>query len=147
MGHHCGACLVTCEDFRLHRRSDGRNFIGEFIGTLSTDCDLIARAGSIHDLVHTDTGRGAVLLRSLDVAVNLHGVESIYLVNHQDCGAYGHFAFTSLDEELERHRRDLLAARDMLRARYPSVHVVPLFARLDGPSDDQWVMTNVEAPN
>ncbi|NCO79712.1 hypothetical protein CO116_01240 [Candidatus Falkowbacteria bacterium CG_4_9_14_3_um_filter_38_19] len=36
MSHHCPAAVITCEDFRLHQRLDGRNCLAEFIRDLSS---------------------------------------------------------------------------------------------------------------
>ena len=49
--HKCEAAVITCEDFRLHQRKDGRNYIANFIKSLGVDADLITRGGSIQDLV------------------------------------------------------------------------------------------------
>lgn len=147
MGHRCDACLVTCEDFRLHRRPDGRDFISGFIAKLGVDCDVIARAGAIHDFVHTQNERGQAILRSVEVAVHLHGVKTIHLVNHQDCGAYGHFAFAGEEDEFERHREDLLVARDRLMTTFRGVRVQAHFARLVDGTEDEWEMIAVVPPN
>lgn len=56
MSHYCKACLVTCEDFRLHQRKGGRNYIAEFIKNLGVDCDLITRGGAVQDLVRPSSG-------------------------------------------------------------------------------------------
>ncbi|MEA3398414.1 MAG: hypothetical protein U9R06_01580 [Patescibacteria group bacterium] len=41
--------MITCEDFRLHQRKDGRNIIAEFIKDKEIDCDVITRDEAIKD--------------------------------------------------------------------------------------------------
>lgn len=131
MAHSCDACVVTCEDFRLHQRADGANVIGEYIRRVGAGCDLITRAGGVQDLVRPEPGADGSLLRDLAVSVHLHQVRAVYLVNHEDCGAYGHFGFASREEELRQHTQDLRAARDVLEKRFPGVAVVPVLAEID----------------
>ena len=89
MGLACNACVVTCEDFRLHGRANWANAIGEYIRSLGGQCDLITRGGAVQDLVRPKPGFDESLLRDLGVSVNLHQVKAIHLVNHEDGGACG----------------------------------------------------------
>jgi len=108
MKHTCQAALITCEDFRLHQRKDGRNYVAEFINKLGIDCDLITRAGGVQDIVRPkNTGFLGSLLRDIEVSVKLHKVNTIFLLNHEDCGAYQDINFNSRQEELKQHKKDL----------------------------------------
>ncbi len=140
MEHHCDAALVTCEDFRLHQRHGGSNCVAEFVRGLTTDCDLITRAGGIQDLVRPRPGYDEALLRDLEVSVNLHKVRRIILVQHEDCGAYRPFGFRSREEEVRQHREDLEAARGILETRFPGVEIVGAIARLRPGSSDQYTV-------
>jgi len=144
MAHLCEAALVTCEDFRLHQRADGSNFIAETIHSLGVDCDLITRGGCIQDLVRPKEGFDNSLLRDLNVSVNLHQVKTIYLVGHEDCGAYGHFQFNSRDIELKQHYDDLFAAREILTREFPGVDIQLRFAELEPGTDDRWVIVEIK---
>jgi hypothetical protein len=132
--------LVICEDFRLHLRADGRNAIGEFIRGLGVDCDLITRGGAIQDLVRPRSGSDDSLLRDLTVSVDLHQVKTIYLVNHEDCGAYGEHAFASRETEIKQHRTDLELAAEMIKRSFPGVDVRLAFAELASGTDDTYVV-------
>lgn len=145
MPHQCAACLVTCEDYRLHRRRDGRNAIGDYLARLGADCDLVTRSGAVQDLIRPMPGSDASLLRDLAVAVDLHGIRAIHLVNHEDCGGYRGMTFESREAELARHRRDLLAARDVLRRRFPGVEVTIALARLAPGGDDDFIVEPLNA--
>jgi len=144
VSHTCEAALVTCEDFRLHQRSDGRNCIGDFVRSVSVDCDVITRAGSIQDLARGEPGQGDSLLRDLRVSVELHEAKTIYLINHQDCGAYAHFGFKDLCAERQHHAADLCAAREVLHDAFPEVDVVLLWAKLEPGSTDRYVIEPLE---
>lgn len=130
MAHHCQAAIITCEDFRLHRREDGSDCLAEFLKVSGLSGDLITRAGGIQDLVRPQDGFDKSLLRDIAVSVNLHQAGQVYLINHQDCGAYGGFEFTSPAEEFERHKADLLAAAAIIKREFPAVTVKLYFAEL-----------------
>lgn len=124
MTHRCEAALITCEDFRLHQRKDGGNYIADFIQERGVDCDLITRGGSVQDLVRPNSeGYRGCLLRDSDVSARLHGCRVIYLINHQDCGAYGAMAFNDSEEETEQHISDLKAAREIILESFQDVTV------------------------
>jgi carbonic anhydrase len=146
MSHTCEACVVTCEDFRLHYRKDGRNYIGDFIKALNADCDLVARAGAVQDLVRPKGTSDETLLRDIGVSVNLHKAKTIYLINHEDCGAYASLAFKTRDEELDQHYKDLRAAQKILMDKfyYPGIQVALRFAELVPGTNDQFVIKEVE---
>jgi len=137
MPHNCEAALITCEDFRLHQRKDGRNYIAQFIKGLNMDCDLITRGGGIQDLVRpSQEGFAKSVLRDSEVSAKLHNAHTIYLINHEDCGAYGSMNFSSREEELKQHHNDLRAARDILLKEFSSKEIKLFFAELEeGKSD------------
>lgn len=143
MAHHCPVAIVTCEDFRLHRRKGGGNFIGEYIAWLKADCDLITRGGCIQDLVRPKKGYDDSLLRDLAVSVELHQVQTIHLIGHEDCGAYAHFKFPDRETELVQHQADLRQARRIIQQRFPGVTVLLRFAKLTSGAD-HWLMTEVD---
>ena len=135
--HQCEAALITCEDFRLHQRKDGRNYIAQYILSLGVDCDLITRAGGIQDLVRQGgTGSADSVIRDVDVSHRLHQVDLIVCVNHRDCGGYDAFRFKSLDEELRRHSRDIKRTLKMFRLLFPKKWLIGSFAELEPETTD-----------
>jgi hypothetical protein len=143
MAHGCEAAVVTCEDFRLHQRKNGQNVIGEFIEELGVDCDLITRGGAVQDLLRPQPGFENSLLKDLDVSVNLHKVKTIYLIGHEDCGAYKSLAFASREQELAKHYDDLRSSKGMLDALFPAVKTEIRFAELAPGSADRFVICGV----
>ena len=138
MAHLCEAAVVTCEDFRLHQRKDGRNFIAEFVKGLDIEADVITRGGCIQDMVRPKPGFADSLLRDLGVSVNLHKVKLIYVIGHEDCGAYAHFNFPSREKEVAQHWQDLAEAKAVIEKAYPGVQVKTLFAELEPGSKDRF---------
>ncbi len=156
MSHKCEASLVTCEDFRLHQREDGRNYIAEFIKDLGKDCDLITRGGGIQDLVRSPYQgfwgwflrcMGLIfkksLLRDIKVSVKLHQVNTVYLVNHEDCGAYGNMHFSSRYQEIARHKEDLKAAKEIILKKFPQINVKLYFGELKEGTNDVFIIKEV----
>jgi carbonic anhydrase len=144
MAHHCDAALVTCEDFRLHQRSDGSNCMVEFIQHQGTDCDVITRAGGIQDLVRPKPGHDESLLRDLAVSAGLHRVRRFLLVQHQDCGAYKPLGLTSPEAEIHRHTEDLQAAQSILKAGFPGIEILLFVARLKPGSAEKYIVEPVQ---
>ncbi len=137
MNHTCEAALITCEDFRLHQKKDGRNYIAEFIKGLSVNCDLITRAGGIQDIVRPkEQAYSDCLLRDSGVSAKLHKAKIVYLVNHEDCGAYSETKLNSREEELEQHKQDLQFAREKLLQSFPGLDIKLYFAELEPKSED-----------
>jgi len=137
MARKCDACLVTCEDYRLHRRPDGRDLIGKFVMGLGCDCDVITRAGSVQDLVRPQGDADRSLLRDLRISIEKHGVRTIYLINHENCGAYADLTFESREDELAYHLKDLEHAARTVQKAFPQVRIVPLLAELTDSEGDQ----------
>lgn len=137
MSHKCEAAVITCEDFRLHQRKDGRNYIADFVKSLNVDADLITRGGSIQDLVRPESeGFCECLFRDSRVSAVLHSVKTIYIINHEECGAYGALNFSSREEELAKHFEDLKAAKVKINERFPEVEIKLFFAHLTPNTSD-----------
>jgi carbonic anhydrase len=111
---YCDVIVVTCIDFRF------QPVLSEWLNeTLEPGSyDRVALAGGVKNW--------PVVMAQIEIARRLHNVRRVVLVNHEDCGAYG------AEGTHERHITDLRAARDQVRAAYPSVDVDLYFARLDG---------------
>jgi hypothetical protein len=143
MAHTCEAAVVICEDFRLHQRKNDRNVAAGFVSALGGECDVITRGGAIQDLVRPQQGFDESLRRDLAVSVNLHAVKTIYLINHENCGAYAQFQFADRNTEIMQHSNDLQKAKERVAAWFPGVDVQIRFARLESGSADQYVIGDV----
>lgn len=157
MSHHCEAALITCEDFRLHQRKDGRNAIAEFIKTEGIDCDIITRGGAAKDLIFPKgEGLSAVLkfflkkfftrsiLRDVGVSVSLHQANKVYLAHHEDCGAYGgKKAFAGDEAEKNKHRADMKKAGEIIKKKFPEIKIKLFYGELKPGTDDDFVIKEV----
>jgi len=156
MSHKCEIALITCEDFRLQQRKDGRNYVAEFIKSLGEDCDLITRGGGVQDLVRpphqgffwkflrwVGLDFKKSLLRDVEVSVKLHQASTIHLVNHEDCGAYGGMNFSSRDEELAQHKKDLGDAKKIILEKFPEINIKLYFAELKGGTEDIFIIKEI----
>ncbi|MFH1822078.1 MAG: carbonic anhydrase [Patescibacteria group bacterium] len=144
MSHYCEGALITCEDFRLHQRKDGRNYVAEFTKSLGIDCDLITRGGGIQDLVRPkEEGFDKSVLRDTEVSAKLHNASTIFLLNHEDCGAYSSMNFSSREEELAQHKKDLLAAQEMILREFPGKIIKLFFAKLEHGKEDVYIINEL----
>ena len=111
---HCDALVVHCMDYRLQK------FLQPWITVRFgyDNFDIISLAGSVHDY--------EMVLKYVQLAVQIHGITTVCLINHEDCRAYGR------DGTYKRHRRDLLDTRDRLKALFPRLNVETFFLHLDG---------------
>ena len=130
MPHQCRACLVYCIDFRFHAALEA------FLHDQKLDrdgTDIVQVAGAAKSLAHLGEGvGGSFLLEQIQISQRLHGVRQIYLVNHEDCGAYGLEDVVDSEEELATHRKDLRAARAVLEEHFPAAEILTYFMHLDG---------------
>jgi hypothetical protein len=128
--HKCKACLIYCIDFRLHEN------LNKFVVEQSLDkdgTDIVRVAGVARNLTRPkEESHRDFVIWQLEASHRLHGVTDFYLVNHEDCGAYGLENVSDSREELETHVADLQQARAFLEERFPEIKVLTFFQRLDG---------------
>lgn len=78
------------------------------------DISVVGAAKTLADPY--DAADTEFVYRQLNAARKLHAVQDVLIINHLDCSAYGgRRDFRSLDEERERHTKDLLRAQEMIR--------------------------------
>ena len=109
----CEALVVHCIDYRL------QEFLNEWLddNLPVRGFDHVAIAGGVHDVFY--------VLRQVEIAVRLHQIEKVILVNHEDCGAYG------IEGNYARHQQDLAQASRKIRALFPDLDVETYYLHLD----------------
>lgn len=117
MAHTCKAVLVTCMDFRIQKYIE--DFARENIG--EREYDRVCWAGASKDF--------EAVFSQIELSKKLHDISEVYLMNHEDCGAYGE-AGTS-----EKHAEDLKSAKEKILEKYPNLEVKLLYIHLDGTVD------------
>lgn len=120
--------MLHCIDFRFGKA------IKDYLADrgLLGDCDIVSVAGAAKNIAapqkETDL---EFVLRQIDISTRLHGITTVILMNHTDCGAYGgRSAFSSDDEEKEKHASDMQKAREIILSRYPDLRVKKILARI-----------------
>lgn len=114
MDHKAESIIVTCIDFRLQEAIN--NWISKNFAPKTFD--RVALAGGAKNL---DT-----ILGQIDIAVRLHHIKKIVLINHEDCGVYGEAGMPA------RHTQDLKEAKAKVRETYPDLQVETYYLHLDG---------------
>ncbi len=111
---HCDALVVHCMDYRLQK------FIQPWITVRFgyDNFDIISLAGSVHDY--------EMVLKYVQLAVQIHSIETVCLINHEDCRAYGK------EGTYKRHKHDLQDAQHKIKALFPQLKVETFYLHLDG---------------
>jgi hypothetical protein len=120
----CTHAVITCIDHRLIE------FIVDWMreeGILG-DCDPIELAGGALNLVHANlTHRRGIMLEDLALAVTGHGVTTVHLQVHTECGKYqqlgGHEGAHAERRRLELDLREA-ALSIMLDPRFEHLEIV-----------------------
>lgn len=112
--HSCDAIVVSCIDFRFQK------YIRKWLDKKMVDktFDYVGFAGGTKDLI--------TVLKQIAISVRLHAIKEVILIHHEDCGAYG------AEGSPEKHRHDLLKAKQAILQQYPDLHVKLYYLHLDG---------------
>lgn len=114
MSHTCDAIVVCCIDFRFQK------YIRDWTdkNLKNKTFDLVGFAGSTKDL--------NTVLKQIDISVQLHNINQVILIHHEECGAYGK------DSTPKRHASDLKKARREILKKYPNLKVDLYYLLLNG---------------
>ncbi len=130
---HVDLLLLTCMDYRLMDEivgyMDGRG--------LKHGYDHVVLAGaSLGVLTDKRPDWGRTFWEHLDVAIQLHQVHKVLVLDHKDCGAYRTFlpegAVSTPEKEMEAHRHYLKRLRAEIGKRHPTMEVELGLMALDG---------------
>lgn len=131
--HSTDALLLSCMDYRLTddttRYFEGRGMRDRY--------DHVALAGaSLAVLAEPYPAWGSTFWEHLAVAIELHHVHKVVVLDHRDCGAYrallGEDFAKSPARETAIHAEKLRALRDAIREKHPDLEVEMLLMALDG---------------
>jgi carbonic anhydrase len=133
MSHTCSSALIKCIDFRLTSAID--KWLEE--KGIMDDCDIISVAGISKAIVEDPESNDAkFILNQIELSVKLHSIETLYLVHHTDCGAYGgHDAFENLETEKQRYNDDMDHASEIIKAKFPELEVKHVLAEINNGGD------------
>jgi len=80
--------------------------------------DIISLAGGVHDY--------EMVLKYVELAVRIHSIQTVCLINHEDCRAYRR------EGTYKRHKQDLLNTGVKIHALFPHLNVETFYLHLDG---------------
>lgn len=118
--------VISCLDYRF------RSTVARWIRTeLGDQADLVAMAGASKAVL--DEASRACLLQQIDIAVSLHGVTHIHILDHIDCGAYGGSKMhKNKKAETDFHIEQCQQAAALITARFPELAVFSHLVSFDG---------------
>ena len=127
------ALLLSCMDYRLmdevERYMSARGLRNRYDHVILAGASL----GAVTDKF---PAWNQPFWEHLDVAIKLHNIHQVILLDHLDCGAYkvilgpGHAKDAQLEKQA--HAMQLQKLKAMIGDRYPTLHVETLVMALDG---------------
>ncbi len=127
------ALLLSCMDFRLmddiERYMSGRGLRDKY--------DHVVLAGaSLGAITDKYPAWNKTFWEHLDIAISLHSIHTVIVMDHRDCGAYkvilGAEHAKDPKTEKDSHATQLKKLRAMINAKYPKLKVETLLMALDG---------------
>lgn len=129
--HHAKALVLSCIDFRFINAE--QNFLTE---TLAGQYDWTALAGASLALTGFPHRAEAITFwDQLELSSQLHQIEKVIILDHQDCGAYASFVDADLSQDQTReyrlHQNYLRQAYQSIHQRYPQLGIELYFVTLN----------------
>jgi carbonic anhydrase len=128
--YKCDAAIVWCFDNRFEL---ALNKLIKRAGLLHPDRIRVAGGAKCLTGQDRETDRQFVL-EQIQKSIRLHGTDTVFLMLHSDCGAYGGLAAFENDaaKEAEALRLELHRAMDFLETNIPGIQVRGIFADFEG---------------
>lgn len=114
------ALVLTCVDFRFQEK------LKEALQKLKIKkYDLLALAGGAKNLASpTKAIYQKTVLDNIKLAVGLHKIKTMVLMNHIDCGAYGGSGeHKNLRAEITFHKSELKKAEELIKKIFPDLKI------------------------
>jgi len=132
-GKKAGTLLLSCMDYRLMDEIE-RYMLRR---GLYHNYDHIVLAGaSLGAVTDKYPAWSRTFWDHLDLAVNLHEIHTVMVMDHRDCGAYkillGEDYSKDRDRETAEHTVRLTQLKDMINKKYPKIEVETLLMGLNG---------------
>ncbi|MBI5120646.1 MAG: hypothetical protein HZA67_06550 [Rhodospirillales bacterium] len=127
------AMLLSCMDFRL------MDDIAKYMDSrfLTNNYDHVVLAGaSLGALNEASPAWGQTFWDHLDIALKLHHIKNVMVMDHRDCGAYkvliGPEHMKDAASEKELHAWNLQRLRQKIKERHPALGVELLLMDIEG---------------
>jgi carbonic anhydrase len=133
VAHNAKALVLSCIDFRL---VDDMVYFLNSIG-LNNNYDEYVLAGASLGYNQTKFAHWSEILNDhIDIALKLHKIKEIIVIDHMDCGAYKTFYDKpdgfSHDDEVILHKKNLKLFSDKIKAKYSDFTISTYIMNLDG---------------
>jgi len=128
------ALLLSCIDYRLTNETEsymaGRGLSHHYDHVMLAGASLGAHNKKFPSWEQT-------FLDQVDVAINLHHIHKIIVMDHRDCGAYKVIlGYEALDKEPDKeksiHKEQMESLTDIIQEKHPDLDVEMLLMGLDG---------------
>jgi len=127
------ALLLSCMDYRLTYQTE--NYMSGR-GLRNKYDHLILAGASLGALTEKFRDWNKTFWEHLDIAIQLHKIRTVILMDHRDCGAYkvilGKDFAAEPAKETEVHAEQLRELRKRIREKHPKLEVELLLMNLDG---------------
>ena len=126
---NCKGMILHCMDFRIQTAVE--TWVKD--QGFQDDVDRVAFAGSCLN--------GDFALEMIQASSRLHNIDTVFLTQHEECGAYGDlFATKPLADAKEQLVSDMTALRRRVSEALPNVQVRTLWV---GKSGDNWIVEEI----
>ena len=124
--HHWDVLVLSCIDGRFVKR------IVDWAGHEAGQAfDYRTEVGCSKAIIDSEVDRSR-LFNVLEVALRLHSIKELWLVDHIDCGAYGGSKqYTSEENEKNFHVEQLDQAAKIVSVKFPKLLVKKIYADWD----------------
>jgi hypothetical protein len=128
--YKCDAAVVWCYD---HRFELALRKLLKRVGVMRSDPIRIAGGAKCLAAPDKETDREFVL-EQLRWSMQLHGTDTVLLMLHSDCGAYGGLSAFGNDpqKEIQNHKAHLQLAATFLKSAIPELTVRTYFVDFEG---------------
>jgi carbonic anhydrase len=134
---HTDILLLTCMDYRL---TDDTIAYMEGHGLHDKYDHVVLAGASLGALTDKFPSWGETFWTHLDVAIDLHKIHKVMVIDHRDCGAYkvllGAETVDTPEKELVVHTQQLHALRDAIKHRHDHLEVELALMSLDGSVEE-----------
>jgi carbonic anhydrase len=127
------ALLLSCMDFRLIDETE-RYMAGR--GLRKKYDHIILAGASLGALTEKYPAWGKTFWEHLEVAIQLHKIHKVFVMDHRDCGAYKVILVEDLTKDPAKekavHASKLTQLAKLIKDKYPKLEVELLLMSLDG---------------
>lgn len=118
--------VISCIDYRF------RPIVATWIqDTLHDRADLVSVAGASKAPISSESHN--YILEQIRIGQQLHGVNTIHILDHVDCGAYGGSKMhENLDKETNFHKQQCSLASEAIKKEFPDMNIKSYVVNFDG---------------